>query len=209
MREGLLAVYEDLKEKIDARLAEFKFVDRGDAGRLFEELTFCVLTPQSRASSALIAVDELKATNLLLRGSSGSIAGLLRRTGVRFHNQKARYVVTNRSLLRGDPPRIIEVLTLKPSEAREALVKEAWGIGYKEASHFLRNVGVEGLAVLDRHIISWMMRAGKLDESPRSLSRRKYLDLERRFLLWAEELNVKPEALDLLLWYLQTGELLK
>ncbi|MDW8041755.1 MAG: N-glycosylase/DNA lyase [Nitrososphaerota archaeon] len=209
MREGLLAAYEDLKNKIDARLAEFKSVDRRDAGRLFEELTFCVLTPQSRASSALIAVEELKATNLLLKGSSRSIAGLLRRTGVRFHNQKARYVVTNRSLLRGDPPRIVEVLTLKPTEAREALVREAWGIGYKEASHFLRNVGVEGLAVLDRHVIKWMMRVGWLNTMPRSLTKRNYLRIEQKFMEWADYLGIKPEALDLLLWYLQTGELLK
>ncbi|MEN3047294.1 MAG: N-glycosylase/DNA lyase [Candidatus Caldarchaeales archaeon] len=205
----LLTVYDDVRGAIEARLAEFRSVDRRDAARLFEELAFCVLTPQSKASSALVAVEELKSRGLLLKGSRKSIAEVLRRRGVRFHNAKARYLSMNRPLLLGDPPRIVEVLTLPPVEAREVLVEEAWGMGLKEASHFLRNVGIEGLAVLDRHVLRWMVRAGRLESVPKSLTRRKYLELEREFLNWADELGIKPEALDLLLWYLQTGEILK
>lgn len=205
----LLTVYEDVKGAIKARLAEFKSVDRGDAARLFEELAFCVLAPQSRASSALAAVEELRSKGLLLKGSRKSIAEVLRRNGVRFHNAKAWYLTKDRSLLSGEPPRIVEVLTLPPVEAREVLVDEAWGIGLKEASHLLRNVGFEGLAVLDRHILKWMVLAGRLVSVPRTMTRRRYLELEREFLLWAEDLGIRPEALDLLLWYVQTGEILK
>jgi N-glycosylase/DNA lyase len=54
------------------------------------------------------------------------------------------------------------------------------------------------------------MRAlGAIEGVPRSLTRRRYIELEQRFITLAEELGLKPEALDLLLWYASTGEVLK
>jgi N-glycosylase/DNA lyase len=92
---------------------------------------------------------------------------------------------------------------------RDALVEEVWGFGLKEASHFMRNIGYSGLAVLDRHVLRWMKVLGAIKEVPRSLTRRRYIELEQRFIRLAEELGLKPEALDLLLWYASTGEVLK
>jgi N-glycosylase/DNA lyase len=88
-------------------------------------------------------------------------------------------------------------------------VEEVWGFGLKEASHFMRNIGYSGLAVLDRHVLRWMKLLGAIKEVPRSLTRRRYVELEQRFITLAEELGLKLEALDLLLWYASTGEVLK
>jgi len=190
-------------------LAEFRSVDRRDAVRLFEELAFCVMTPQSRARAALRAVEELKSKGLLLGGGPEEVAEVLRRNGIRFHNQKARFIVKNRELVRGDKPRLIELLGEDVHRVREVLVEVVWGFGLKEASHFMRNIGYSGLAVLDRHVLRWMKALGAIEEVPGTLTRRRYLELERRFIRLSEELGLAPEALDLLLWYASTGEVLK
>ena len=205
----LMRAYEEVRELIERRLAEFRSVDRRDAVRLFEELAFCVMTPQSRARAALRAVEELKSRGLLLGGGPEEVAEVLRRNGIRFHNQKAKYVVKNRELVRGDEPRLIELLGEDVHRVREVLVEEVWGFGLKEASHFMRNIGYSGLAVLDRHVLKWMKDLGAIEEVPGTLTRRRYLELERRFIRLSEELGLAPEALDLLLWYASTGEVLK
>ena len=205
----LMRAYEEVRELIERRLAEFRSVDRRDAVRLFEELAFCVMTPQSRARAALRAVEELKSRGLLLGGGPEEVAEVLRRNGIRFHNQKAKYVVKNRELVRGDEPRLIELLGEDVHRVREVLVEEVWGFGLKEASHFMRNIGYSGLAVLDRHVLRWMKDLGAIEEVPGTLTRRRYLELERRFIRLSEELGLAPEALDLLLWYASTGEVLK
>jgi Thermostable 8-oxoguanine DNA glycosylase len=205
----LMRAYEEVRELIERRLAEFRSVDRRDAVRLFEELAFCVMTPQSRARAALRAVEELKSRGLLLGGGPEEVAEVLRRNGIRFHNQKAKYVVKNRELVRGDKPRLIELLGEDVHRVREVLVEEVWGFGLKEASHFMRNIGYSGLAVLDRHVLRWMKDLGAIEEVPGTLTRRRYLELERRFIRLSEELGLAPEALDLLLWYASTGEVLK
>ncbi len=205
----LMRAYEEVRELIERRLAEFRSVDRRDAVRLFEELAFCVMTPQSRARAALRAVEELKSRGLLLGGGPEEVAEVLRRNGIRFHNQKAKYVVKNRELVRGDEPRLIELLGEDVHRVREVLVEVVWGFGLKEASHFMRNIGYSGLAVLDRHVLRWMKDLGAIEEVPGTLTRRRYLELERRFIRLSEELGLAPEALDLLLWYASTGEVLK
>jgi N-glycosylase/DNA lyase len=207
--KGLMRAYEEVRELIERRLAEFRSIDRRDVVRLFEELTFCVMTPQSRARAAIRAVEELKSTRLLFNGRPEEVAEVLRRNGVRFHNQKARYIVKNRELVRGDQARLTELLGEDVISVRDALVEEVWGFGLKEASHFMRNIGYSGLAVLDRHVLRWMKLLGAIKEVPRSLTRRRYIELEQRFITLAEELGLKPEALDLLLWYASTGEVLK
>jgi N-glycosylase/DNA lyase len=205
----LMRAYEEVRELIERRLAEFRSIDRRDVVRLFEELTFCVMTPQSRARAALGAVEELKSKGLLLEGRPEEVADIMRRNGVRFHNQKAIYIVKNRELVRGDRARLTELLGDDVISVRDALVEEVWGFGLKEASHFMRNIGYSGLAVLDRHVLRWMKGLGAIEEVPRSLTRRRYIELEQRFIRLAEELGLKPEALDLLLWYASTGEVLK
>jgi len=205
----LMRAYEEVRELIERRLAEFRSIDRRDVVRLFEELTFCVMTPQSRARAALGAVEELKSKGLLLEGRPEEVADIMRRNGVRFHNQKAIYIVKNRELVRGDRARLTELLGDDVISVRDALVEEVWGFGLKEASHFMRNIGYSGLAVLDRHVLRWMKALGAIEEVPRSLTRRRYIELEQRFIRLAEELGLKPEALDLLLWYASTGEVLK
>ena len=106
---------------------------------------------------------------------------------------------------------IVQGIASKKGEkaAREWLVKNIRGIGYKEASHFLRNVGFKNLAILDRHILNLMQEEGLIDERPRTLSRKKYFEIEKKFLKLAKELKMPAAELDLFMWYMKTGKVLK
>ncbi|MGC9554861.1 MAG: N-glycosylase/DNA lyase, partial [Thermoplasmatota archaeon] len=94
-------------------------------------------------------------------------------------------------------------------EAREWLVKHVKGLGYKEASHFLRNVGYTDVAIIDRHILRVMYRYGLIEKIPDSLSRKRYLELERVLERVADHLGITLAELDLYLWYMETGKILK
>lgn len=94
-------------------------------------------------------------------------------------------------------------------KAREWLVKNVEGIGWKEASHFLRNVGFGGVAILDRHVLRVLHEHGLIGEIPKSLPRGRYLEIEEKIEKLARKLDLSLGELDLYLWYMKTGEILK
>jgi N-glycosylase/DNA lyase len=130
-----------------------------------------------------------------------------RSTYVRFHNTKAARIVEARAnfpaiaarLAQGGPP---------PS-VREWLVQNVKGLGWKEASHFLRNIGCRNLAILDRHILKNLKHHGVLTSLPRTLTHGRYLAVERRFAGFADAVGIPMDELDLLFWSRETGVLLK
>ena len=90
--------------------------------------------------------------------------------------------------------------------AREPRIK---GLGYKEASHFLRNVGFRGYAILDKHILRCLNEVGVIDSPNPPTTRRRYLETEGRMLKFANDLQIDFDELDLVLWSMKTGEILK
>ncbi len=95
-------------------------------------------------------------------------------------------------------------------ECREWLVNKIDGLGYKEASHFLRNIGMgEEIAILDRHILRNLREIGVIEEIPESLSRTKYMQIEKQMIELARQIRIPVSHLDLLLWYKGTGEIFK
>ncbi len=199
-----LKIYEERREEIEDRLREFKDVLQKSDEEIFAELCFCLCTPQTRARAADAAISILKKESLLLYGDEDSITSVLRKTGVRFPRSKAKYIIAARNYLKS-------LRNLPPDgfKAREWLVKNIKGLGYKEASHFLRNIGYEGLSVLDRHILRGMKEAGIVEEVPKILTKRTYLKLEKKFIEFAKDLNMRPEVLDLVIWADKTGEVFK
>lgn len=204
--------YAVLKDALRARLEEFRRLGaEGTDEDLFAELVFCLFTPQSKARQCWAAVERLRECGLLFCGDAREIAAQLK--GVRFHNTKAANVVALRDLFTKDG-RLAVRETLDalgdPRSAREWLVANVRGLGYKEATHFLRNIGRgAGMAILDRHILRNLAGMGVLDALPRSLSRRKYLEIERAMAEVAEAAGMTVEELDLLLWCKETSDLFK
>ena len=91
-------------------------------------------------------------------------------------------------------------------ELREWLVKNVKGLGYKEASHFLRNIGKsEDLAILDRHILKNLQDLKVINDIPKKLPTQKYLEIEKRMREFALENRLSLAELDLFLWSKETG----
>ncbi|MCS7135632.1 MAG: N-glycosylase/DNA lyase [Nitrososphaerota archaeon] len=199
-----LKIYEEKRKEIEERLKEFKDMLQKSDEDVFAELCFCLCTPQTRARAADAAISSMRAKNLLLNGNKDDIAAILKKNGVRFPESKAGYIVAARAYLKS-----LKNLPSNAFEARERLIKNIKGLGYKEASHFLRNVGYEGLAILDRHILRGMKEVGIIEEVPKALTKRTYLKLEKKFVQFAKDLGMSPEALDLVMWADKTGEVFK
>ena len=169
----LMQFYEKQKDPVRKRLHEFKQILELDDNDVFAELCFCLLTPQSSAKTCWAAVTRLREKSLLLKGAPDELEPLL--NDVRFNESKAKYIVQAREQFskNGD-------LRVKPHlrsfvnnyELREWLVENVNGLGYKEASHFLRNVGLgEEFAILDRHILRNLNDFCVLPEIPVSLTK--------------------------------------
>jgi N-glycosylase/DNA lyase len=95
-------------------------------------------------------------------------------------------------------------------DLREWLVMHIMGLGYKEATHFLRNIGKNnGLAILDRHILRTLERLGVVYSIPNSISKKQYLEIEQRFKMFADDIGIVLDELDLVFWSMGTGEIRK
>lgn len=188
---------------VKKRLSEFESFKSKPTKEWFSELCFCILTANSKAVTALKIQKELGA-----KGFCGycfkDIRDSIKKNKHRFHNNKARYITEARCHV--DIKKKIQ--KMKDTEAREWLVKNIKGLGYKESSHFLRNVGYKNLAILDRHIIS-LMHENKVLKQKQALSKKNYLKIEEKFKSIAAELRMSPAELDLYMWFMKTGEVLK
>lgn len=143
------------------------------------------------------------------------ISSTLKKFGVRFHNNKSKYIIKARKKFSSLVyEKIIKNNKNKNSkELRDFLVENIKGIGYKEASHFLRNIGLGGknLAILDRHILKNLIDLKVIKEKePKSISsRKKYLEIEKKMLTFSKKIRILMDELDLLFWAKETGEVFK
>ena len=196
--------FEQQKDAIRRRLAEFSAI-RPEA--YFYELAYCLLTPQSSAANAGRAIEALQAMDLERKPIDP--AGVLREKTfyIRFHNTKADHLLKAKSQF----PEIAGVLLNGQSsqEIRLWLVHNVAGLGWKEASHFLRNIGHRDLAILDRHILKNLKKHNVLRTLPKSLTPGRYLAIEARFRNFAGSISIAMDELDLLFWSRETGEILK
>ena len=211
MNAALKSKHAKMRKEIEERLLHFEKVGRSPPRVLFEELAFCILTPQSKAFSCDEAIKELKGQGLLFDGSASEIAPVLAKR-TRFHNNKARYLVETRGKFEGDDFRGLATMTFAGSEreARAALLKEVKGIGWKEASHYLRNVGRgKTIAILDRHILKNLAKHGAIPAVPKSLTPKKYLEIEEAMKKFCRGAGIPMAHLDLLFWAEETGRIFK
>ena len=204
----LLEEYKRKKHAIKKRLKEFRAVLKANDRTLFGELCFCILTPQSKAINCDRAIRELSGEDLLRSGSAVSIRKTLRKL-VRFHNNKAAYIVGARR-----PFSCLDIKNMVKThstfDVREWIVKNIKGLGYKEASHFLRNIGLgKDLAILDRHILKNLKRYGAIEHVPPSISRKTYLAVEGKMREFCNAIEIPLEELDLLFWSQETGVIFK
>lgn len=210
--KDLLAEYRKRRPEIRKRLRQFSHLHKGKDEDIFQELSFCILTANANALHCDKAVNELRRTNLLFEGLPRQISPHLRGR-VRFHNKKADFIVMARRLFGRDKKLDLKSrLDLKDVRAaREWLVEHIKGYGYKEASHFLRNIGLgHNIAILDRHILKNLKKYGVIKKIPDSLSaRRVYMDIEDKMRSFSKKTGIPMDEMDLLFWSIQTGFIFK
>jgi N-glycosylase/DNA lyase len=207
--QELEELYVPIKVQIKSKIEEFRQISKQATDEeLFRELVFCLLTPQSKAKTCWKAVQRLNRKCMISEGEPIQIQGEL--FGVRFNRRKAEYICLARKTFCSHSIRSTIQEFGSPFVARDWLVENVLGLGYKEASHFLRNIGLgEDLAILDRHILKNLALLGVIEEVPSSLSKRTYLDIERRMTEFSKHAGIPMGELDLLLWYKEAGEVFK
>ncbi len=205
----LLDLYSQKKDAIEKRLIEFRHVWNGSAERVFAELAFCLCTPQSKAQLCWSSVLKLVENGMLYNGSEAQVKKHIK--PIRFYNTKARHIILARKIFTENGGiRIKGIIPSQEKQAREWLVSNVKGLGYKEASHFLRNAGrAQHLMILDRHILRNLVAYGVISEVPKAMSTKKYMEIEDKMLSFAQSVGIPASHLDLLFWSKQTGEIFK
>jgi N-glycosylase/DNA lyase len=202
---------------VNQRISEFKalgengsvlfnfnpFIDLKVYSTLRLELAFCISVASSKALNGLIFQSSIMEWELV---DGEVVERVLKGSGVRFYSRKAEYIT--RSIQKFN---LISnaVLDRDVYIAREWLVRNVDGLGYKEASHFLRNIGRDNVAIIDRHILSFLHKNNYIDRIPRNLSRKTYLEIEKIMKDIADENGLSLAQLDLYLWCYETGKVLK
>jgi len=210
--EQIKRIYGLKKGEIIRRLKEFGQVGlNGNDEEIFAELAFCILTPQSKAELCWDTIVKLREKGLLLKGDAKQIEKELH--GVRFKNKKARYIVSARKIFTNNGKVYMKPLLSKLEDihkCREWLVENINGLGYKEASHFLRNIGFgEKITILDRHVLKNLKQLRVIEHIPKSMSRAKYMETEKKMKEFARQIDIPVSHLDLLFWSKETGKIFK
>ncbi len=206
-------IYSKIKYKIIERLDDFKNIfEKGSEEDIFLELVFCILTPQSKAKTCWNAALDLKKNNFINCQDQKKISDII--NNVRFKNNKARYIIESRNKFLDDNKdlKIKSIIRGYNNilELRDWLVKNIKGIGYKEASHFLRNIGLgNNIAILDRHILKNLKLLNLIEEIPLSITPTKYFDIEKRMIEFSKKIDIPVDHLDFILWYKEANDVFK
>jgi len=212
--DRLRAEYTGRRKEIRARLREFRRVwQTASDSRLWEEMVYCIFTAGASAKMGLRSVDALRP--LLKTGAHSEMTNALVAAGAhRFPNARPGYVIVTRDYLEESFSmqlrRRLESFR-DPMERRDWLAREPRikGLGYKESSHFLRNIGFKGYGILDKHIVRCLCELKVIDSPKPPTSRGRYLETEDRMRRFAADTGIDFDELDLLLWSTRTGEILK
>lgn len=148
-----------------------------DERHLWFELSSCILSSQVPYALAVAAADAIDTRGLLLNDNFGVESLTQRLTEIlstplivegrprmyRFPVARARQLAATRTVITEENCSLRDLVDSfqDATEARAWFVKHVPGVGPKQASMFLRNVGVSyDLAILDRHVLNYMSKLG-------------------------------------------------
>lgn len=191
----------DTKKVIDKRLFEFQAMGKCGNTEWFYELCFCLLTSNWKAKESIEIQKQLSGCGFL-KWNEKKLAIFLKKSGHRFWPQRAERIVLARKY------KNIKDILKNENDPRAWLIKNIKGLGMKESSHFLRNVGIFNYAILDRHIINSLID-NRLIKEYKALTEKKYIEIEKLMSKISKKLNMSQGELDLYVWYLKTGKILK
>jgi len=202
MHNRIISEHKKKSSSIKKRLKEFSKNKKLAPEKKFVELCFCICTPQSQAKKVAEVIHNDN-VELLMNGLQDVLEQELR-SKTRFHKNKSRYIVHARNFIQ-----YIDKLPDDTIVAREWLVKNIKGLGYKEASHFLRNIGYRNICIIDRHVITIMHEADVFKKNIPPKNVKEYLLMEQKVKDFAKQLKIDVDELDLLMWSMRTGFVFK
>ncbi|MFX0059329.1 MAG: N-glycosylase/DNA lyase [Candidatus Hodarchaeota archaeon] len=190
---------------INSRIQEFESIKDQSIGQIFKELCFCIMTANCGAEKCIEIHEKIGDEFLTL--TEADLKEKFKEYGYRFPNVRSKFIIEARRT-KQEIEEQIKTQTIHDEELRNWLVKNIKGIGLKEASHFLRNIGYKNYAIIDFHIVDLLAKYGLIDK-PKTITKRTYLDIEKVLLKLGALLGLNMAELDLYLWYLETGKVLK
>jgi N-glycosylase/DNA lyase len=193
-----------LKTVIDERMKDFNYFRDASSEEVFLEMCFCFMTANFQAEKSWKIQKELGSKMWTLEEEALQLE--LKRLGHRFWPQRGTRICE----ARGFKDSILDELAKFDNEIemREWIVKNFKGLGMKEASHFLRNVGYNNVAIIDKHIINILV-SEEIIERPKTVTPTKYVEIEKALREIAQKTKLSLGELDLYLWSEATGKVLK
>lgn len=201
--------------EIQRRIEDTALVD--DERVLWWELSTCVLSSQVPYSLATASADLIDEARILVEHNVGrsveaqlfdalsqpvNVNGRLR--AYRFPAAKASQLAqTHQRVWReaGGLGGLVSGLVCA-EDTRHWLIKYAPGLGPKQASMFLRNIGLSyDLAVLDRHVLRYMELSGLGSNNTRGVNTiSAYRDMEESLRVHADQVGCSVGILDWAIW---------
>ncbi len=188
---------------IDKKIYEFESFKDKNIKKIFRELCFCIMTANCSAEKCIQIHDKIG--NGFLTLSENQLSLKFQNLGYRFPNIRAKFIIMARN-------KIFELedalKKYNSNDLRFWISHNILGLGYKETSHFLRNIGYKDYAIIDFHIIDILI-SNNIIEKPTTLSKKKYIEIENILRGMANKLKLTLAELDLYLWFIETGKILK
>jgi N-glycosylase/DNA lyase len=199
--------YKKIEPLARKRLNEFKDLKNSSHEKLLEELTFCVFAANSSAKMGILSTDLLK--DVLHEGSLEDIQKAVHKK-VRFYNVRSKYLHFNREFINENHGSLKELIKgiEDPLELRLYIKNNLKGFGMKESSHFLRNIGFSGFAIIDKHVLFVLEELGVRSKTPPK-NALEYLEIEKQIIDFANSHGLDVDVLDLAFWSYRTGEIIK
>ena len=194
----------DVAGIINSRAAQFQEMGRRSKEEIFGELCFCLLTANTSAEMG-IRTQNLIGLDGFINYGRDFLASELKRIKYRFYNVRSNFIVEARWII-DELPSLLR--SSDRASAREYLVENVKGIGYKEASHFLRNVGVFDFAILDKHIMRMLSEEYRF-KLPKAIVKKDYYKNEKIVVDLSGKVDLAPGIFDLYMWKIATGKIIK
>src|SRR3989344_77107 len=194
----------EIRSVIEQRMSEFESFKEKSDNEVFKELCFCLMTANFNAAKSIIIQKEIN--DGFLNWEKEKLSEELVRLGHRFPNARAGFIYDAQKY-KDSIKQVLDAIE-NDIEKRAWLVKNIKGLGLKESSHFLRNIGHKDVAIIDFHIIDLLVKEG-LIERPKTITPKVYIQVENLLRELSGRVNINLGELDLYLWYEETGKVLK
>lgn len=217
--EEVFRIYEKLELNFSSR-SKWEQMEEED---IWHELCLCILSsnvPYELACSSLshliqigmldncILAENPKARISIANELAKPIYHPLKKDGnfrkYRFPRVRAENIVDSARILYREGSGLIPMLTSSNSEEllRNYLAEVIPGLGLKESSHFLRNIGYSSkLAIIDVHIISFLKELQLLPSTNFLITSRNYFYIEDIMRQISKEYNLNLAVLDNAIWH--------